>query len=134
MPRFFVGHSILRSRLLDRERGVLLGPFDAHLLSMVWCRWMMLLMSSQSRWLRGSVMPDDGSLALLVGSDACLMILCGAVVLTDRWFRPVVRSLALLARFTSTAEILPRSLVSFAGSLVLPRALMGSFRVDDGEP
>jgi hypothetical protein len=44
---------------------------------------MILLMSLQFRWLRGSVNPDDGSLALLVGFDAGLMILCGADVLTD---------------------------------------------------
>jgi hypothetical protein len=86
---------------------------------------MKLLMSSQFRWLRGSVIPNDGLSALLVGFDACLMILCGADVLTDRWFSLVIRLLASMARFTLTVVMLPCSPVGFAGSLMLSRALLG---------
>jgi hypothetical protein len=94
---------------------------------------MILLISSQFCWLRGSVNPDDGSLALLVGSsrwlfslallvgfDAGLMILCGADVLTDRWFRLVIRLLASMARFTSTVAMmspLGRKLCGLVGAL-----------------
>ena len=91
-------------------------------------------MSLQFRWLRGSIVPNDGSLALLVGFDACLIILCGAHALTDRWFRLVIRLLASMARFTSTMVMMPCVLRGFAGGWCSSRALMGSFRVDDGEP
>jgi hypothetical protein len=85
---------------------------------------MILLMSLQFHWLHGSFISDDGSLALLVGFDACLMILCGADVLTDRCL--VICLFASMAWFTLTAAMMTPLLVSFAGSLVvLSRALLG---------
>jgi hypothetical protein len=56
------------------------------------------------------------------------------VLATDCWFRPHLRSLASMARFSSTAALMPRVLVGFAGDWCSSRPLMGSFRVDDGGP
>jgi hypothetical protein len=48
------------------------------------------------------------------------MILCGTDVLTDRWFRLVIRLLALMAWFTSTVVMmspLARKLCGLIGAL-----------------
>ena len=76
----------------------------------------------------------DGPLALLVGFDVVAIVGSLPALATDRWFRPRLRSLASMARFSLMAVLMPRVLLGFAGDWCSSRALLGSFRVDDGEP